>query len=201
MNIKKNELKEKLNKAINSSYAETIAMEADILINSRKTTNPDIQNAHNIAFPNHDISFADHVNSFDTIEQKMGVISGVKGKLFEIKVKGHLDNEFIRSPKRVLSGLIKKSRIVAVAAGKRFTLCATDTGKVFSWGAGTLGQLGHPEKKRQSEPKIIIALSGHTITQITCGNEHSLALSDKGKMFSWGYSQNGCTGIGKTIFH
>ena len=94
MNIKKNELKEKLNKAINSSYAETIAMEADILINSRQTTNPDIENAHKIAFPKHNISFADHVNSFDTIEQQMGVISGVKGKLFEIKVKDHLDNEF-----------------------------------------------------------------------------------------------------------
>ena len=94
MNPNKSELKEKINKAVNSSYAETIAMEADILINSRKTINHDIENAHKIAFPNHDISFSEHVSSLDTIEQKMGVISGVKGKLFEIKVKDHLDNEF-----------------------------------------------------------------------------------------------------------
>ena len=94
MNPNQSELKEKINKAVNNSYAETIAMEADILINSRKTINHDIENAHKIAFPNHDISFSEHVSSFDTIEQKMGVISGVKGKLFEIKVKDHLDNEF-----------------------------------------------------------------------------------------------------------
>ena len=87
-------LKDKIANVINSSYAETIAMEADILINSSRTNNPDIENAHKIAFPNHDISFSEHVSSLDTIEQKMGVISGVKGKLFEIKVKDHLDNEF-----------------------------------------------------------------------------------------------------------
>ena len=100
-------------------------------------------------------------------------------------------------PTRVLAAL-EDVRVVAVAAGKRFTLCATDDGAVFSWGAGTLGQLGHPEKKRQTEPRAIAALSEHRIVAVSCGYEHTLALSAKGELFGWGDCKSGCVGNGKT---
>ena len=38
------------------------------------------------------------------------------------------------------------ANIIDVGCGTRFTICVATSGKVYSWGVGTLGQLGHEEK-------------------------------------------------------
>lgn len=36
------------------------------------------------------------------------------------------------------------------------------------------------------EPKLMSSLSGITITEIACGEHHSLALDNNGDVYSWG---------------
>ncbi|KAM7167524.1 putative E3 ubiquitin-protein ligase HERC6 isoform 2-T2 [Macrochelys suwanniensis] len=88
--------------------------------------------------------------------------------------------------------------IVHVSCGKEHSLAVCNRGKVFSWGAGSEGQLGTGEFKEQSLiPKKIDGLSALRIIQVTCGHYHSVALAQDGRVFSWGQNTHGQLGLGK----
>lgn len=36
------------------------------------------------------------------------------------------------------------------------------------------------------------------IQRVACGDSFSLAMTDSGKIYSWGIGQNGCLGLGDT---
>jgi len=84
------------------------------------------------------------------------------------------------------------ANIIDVGCGTRFTICVATSGKVYSWGVGTLGQLGHEEKRRQQQPKEIKRLSN--ITTVSCGQDHAIALDNSGAIYSWGHAEYGCLG-------
>lgn len=81
---------------------------------------------------------------------------------------------------------------VQVAAGDSVSLALTDDGFVYGWGTfrddkGIFGfsQIrGHEVVSEQSRPVLIKGLKG--IKQITCGENHALALDDKGTVWAWG---------------
>ena len=56
--------------------------------------------------------------------------------------------------------------IVHVVCGQEHTLCLTKEGGVFSFGAGSYGQLGHGTKNDESLPRKIIELMGTEVTQV-----------------------------------
>ncbi|XP_019343662.1 probable E3 ubiquitin-protein ligase HERC6 isoform X5 [Alligator mississippiensis] len=88
--------------------------------------------------------------------------------------------------------------ITRVSCGKEHSLAVSNEGKVFSWGAGSEGQLGTGEFEEQSFiPKKIDGLSNHRVLQVTCGHYHSLALTQDGRVFSWGQNGHGQLGLGK----
>ena len=58
-------------------------------------------------------------------------------------------------------------------------------GKVYSWGYGEDGQLGHGNTEDSLQPKLISKLSNKIVTQIACGHSHSGAISD-GDLYMWG---------------
>ncbi|XP_019408254.1 PREDICTED: probable E3 ubiquitin-protein ligase HERC6 isoform X4 [Crocodylus porosus] len=88
--------------------------------------------------------------------------------------------------------------ITRVSCGKEHSLVVSNEGKVFSWGAGSEGQLGTGEFKEQSFiPKKIDVLLNHRVLQVTCGHYHSLALTQDGRVFSWGQNSHGQLGLGK----
>uniref|UniRef100_A0A8C3H7G1 HECT and RLD domain containing E3 ubiquitin protein ligase family member 6 n=1 Tax=Chrysemys picta bellii TaxID=8478 RepID=A0A8C3H7G1_CHRPI len=90
--------------------------------------------------------------------------------------------------------------IVHVSCGKEHSLAVCNRGKVFSWGAGSEGQLGTGEFKEQSLiPKKIDGLSALRIIQVTCGHFHSVALAQDGRVFSWGQNTHGQLGLGQEI--
>ena len=67
-----------------------------------------------------------------------------------------------------------------VACGWSFTVCVTDRGQTFSWGAASVGQLGHPNKLRQHTAMQIAALKDTVISAVACGENHTLALARYG---------------------
>ena len=82
--------------------------------------------------------------------------------------------------------------IVDVGCGTRFNVCVTTSGRVLSWGVGTLGQLGHDQKRRQRAPKEIEGLSD--IVKVSCGQDHAMVLNEEGVVYSWGHAEYGCLG-------
>ena len=57
---------------------------------------------------------------------------------------------------------------------------------VYAWGNSNAGQLGTGSSTRELVPVNIAALAGITVMQVACGNLHSLALTERGKVYQWG---------------
>ncbi|KAL2215692.1 putative Ran exchange factor Prp20/Pim1 [Thermoascus aurantiacus ATCC 26904] len=76
---------------------------------------------------------------------------------------------------------------VEVAAGDSSSFALTDDGLVYGWGTfrSNDGILGFdPEHRVQRTPILIPSLK--KIKHLACGDNHVLALDDKGAVFSWG---------------
>ena len=62
------------------------------------------------------------------------------------------------------------------------TLLLSKEGKVFSFGDGANGRLGHGNCRNYSLPQPIAALESKRITFIAAGWTHSMAIDDDGKV-------------------
>ena len=94
-------------------------------------------------------------------------------------------------------GTLEGVAIEAIECGSKHTLLLTQDGEVYSWGYNQYGQTGHgPQGLAQWEPRIIKGLEGIKIVQVLAGEEHSLALSEHGEVYSWGRGTQGQLGHG-----
>ena len=59
-----------------------------------------------------------------------------------------------------------RERVTDVVCGKEHCLMLTESGRVYSWGGGSRGQLGHGTLSSESSPRLITALDGLRITKI-----------------------------------
>jgi alpha-tubulin suppressor-like RCC1 family protein len=92
-------------------------------------------------------------------------------------------------------------KCVSIAAGMRHTLCSTSTGDVYGWGSNEDGELAcsEPGTTYVSRPRLVDdpALENEHIVKVSACGRHSLALSNSGKVFSWGFGVFGQLGSGK----
>ncbi|KAJ7392624.1 RCC1 and BTB domain-containing protein 1 [Desmophyllum pertusum] len=100
-------------------------------------------------------------------------------------------------PSLITSGLQMK-KVIQVACGSHHSLALTNDGEVFAWGYNNCGQIGLGNTNNQTLPrKINSAIIGSKkISIIACGQTSSMALSDAGELFAWGYNGNGQLGVG-----
>ncbi|KAI4890058.1 hypothetical protein NFI96_017205, partial [Prochilodus magdalenae] len=109
---------------------------------------------------------------------------------------GQLGHEKARKkPEQVVA--LDAQNIVAVSCGESHTLALNDKGQVFAWGQASDGQLGLANMEECIRvPRNIKSFSDIHIVQVTCGYRHSLALSMRGQIFSWGQNKYGQLGLG-----
>jgi hypothetical protein len=74
----------------------------------------------------------------------------------------------------------------------------TDTGKVFTWGNNSVGQLGLGHDDPAPFPTLVTALSTKVTTFVACGQLHMGVISDAGKVYTWGLNSDGQLGHGNT---
>ncbi|PIN00281.1 putative protein, contains RCC1 domain [Handroanthus impetiginosus] len=87
------------------------------------------------------------------------------------------------------------SKIISIAAGEAHTLALTGDGKVYSWGRGTFGRLGTGSEEDRHFPVRVRFFGSDDdreeklkIVAVAAGAYHSLALSDDGSLWGWGYN-------------
>ncbi|XP_034481052.1 probable E3 ubiquitin-protein ligase HERC4 isoform X2 [Drosophila innubila] len=86
--------------------------------------------------------------------------------------------------------------VTQIACGSRHSMALTEWGQVLSWGDNECGQLGHASDQEIIQlPKIVRYLVSKTVVQIACGNNHSLALTCCGELYSWGSNIYGQLGV------
>ena len=93
------------------------------------------------------------------------------------------------------------SGIVSLSAGYLHGLALTATGQVYGWGRNTYGQLGQDDDVNAYTSAVPVKAPGSSaawtgIQAVVAGGNQSLAMDSSGKVFSWGYSQNGELGDG-----
>ncbi|KAI1887409.1 hypothetical protein AGOR_G00190000 [Albula goreensis] len=97
-----------------------------------------------------------------------------------------------------LVGALDAQKIAGVACGQAHSVAVNEQGQVFTWGAGSGGQLGlGTTEEAVRVPRLIKKLCEHRISQVMCGNQHCVALSKDGQLFTWGQNSSGQLGLGK----
>jgi alpha-tubulin suppressor-like RCC1 family protein len=89
----------------------------------------------------------------------------------------------------------KESQIVQIVKGKHHLLKLTYDGKLYSSGSSYFGVVGLGGNRSSEKPVIIPNLANVKVTMVSSGMYHSLALSDKGDLFSWGMGFEGQLGL------
>ncbi|OBZ74133.1 Protein RCC2 [Grifola frondosa] len=106
-----------------------------------------------------------------------------------------------------------KERVIKAAAGITFSIVLTESGKVFAFGSEEKGQLGNGKAGEhivsagksafdiEVEPAerfevLVKGLEDRKIVQISCGQQHSVALDSEGCVYVWGYNGYCRLGLG-----
>ena len=120
------------------------------------------------------------------------------------------DGSFVGKIKPELKAGLEEVTIVLVACGDRHALALNDRGIVFAWGDGSYGKLGlghytsvctptplsfmyAPSSKSERYPFLPIPL----MRLIACGQTHSAAVDQSGRLYTWGHGQFGALGHGR----
>lgn len=92
------------------------------------------------------------------------------------------------------------SPITKVSCGRSHSLLVNKDGQVFSLGNNSLGQCGRPivEDEIYFGSKKVQRLDDlpRNVIQVECGQDHSMFLTEDGKLFSCGWGADGQTGLG-----
>lgn len=84
------------------------------------------------------------------------------------------------------------------AGGWYHSLALTDEGTIYACGDNSSGQLGDGTTTNRSTPTLVPSLSNQTITAVLAGIDHSLALTNSGAVYAWGWNGYGQLGDGTT---
>lgn len=104
---------------------------------------------------------------------------------------GHGDENDRMTPAfvRPLQGI----KIRKVTMGNDFTLAMDERGTVYAFGANDKGQLGlgPSAHDKQLLPTVIEFLSAIRVADIEAGNNHAAAITEDGKLLTWGRGEDG----------
>jgi len=114
--------------------------------------------------------------------------SGEFGRLGYVDIK--------KQPQPRLLVELGSNVIVKLSLGYYHAAAVSDKGTVFTWGRGINGQLGHGSILNEDSVRPVSALTHCVIVDIACGESHTLALSDKHEVYTWGGGQLGQLGHG-----
>ncbi|XP_075696677.1 protein RCC2 [Rhinoderma darwinii] len=89
-----------------------------------------------------------------------------------------------------------KVRTVASGPCSAHSILITTEGKVWSWGRNEKGQLGHGDIKRVDAPKLVESIQEEVFVYVSCGRNHTLALTENGSVYAFGENKMGQLGLG-----
>ncbi|CAH1419641.1 unnamed protein product [Lactuca virosa] len=90
-------------------------------------------------------------------------------------------------------------KITQVSCGEYHSAAISEDGEVYTWGLGSMGQLGHYSLQSEDKeliPRRVVALNGIFVKSVASGGVHTCALTSKGGLYAWGGGQSGQLGLG-----
>ncbi len=106
-----------------------------------------------------------------------------------------LDDSFTYEP--MLNQYLNDLNIIDMSCGAYHSLVLTSNGDIYAWGDNKSGQIGNrSDSQSQLIPFKINYSMNEKFKAISCGAYHSLALTERGRVFSWGDNVFGQLGHG-----
>eukprot|EP01028_Stygiella_incarcerata_P009579 TRINITY_DN45980_c0_g2_i1.p1 TRINITY_DN45980_c0_g2~~TRINITY_DN45980_c0_g2_i1.p1 ORF type:complete len:397 (-),score=85.40 TRINITY_DN45980_c0_g2_i1:85-1275(-) len=98
----------------------------------------------------------------------------------------------------VIDGLDGNDDIVDVAAGDFHSAAISRFGRLFTWGSGESGCLGHGTSDfNELAPRCVDSLLDiGRVIHVSCGGKHTVVVMEDGRVFSWGDNMYGKLGLG-----
>lgn len=82
----------------------------------------------------------------------------------------------------------KNKTVVYVSSGATHASFVTSDGQMYMIGSSLHGKLGLPniDAMNVANPKLLTIERGLAISQVVCGDYHTLALTESGEVYGWG---------------
>jgi len=99
------------------------------------------------------------------------------------------------------SGSLSGKTVVEIFSGDYHGFALASDNSIHAWGNNIYGQLGDGTTTQRNSPVDITgngSLSGKTVTHITGGTYHAIALASDGSVHGWGFNGYGQLGDGTT---
>ena len=117
---------------------------------------------------------------------------------------GQLGNSLVGTESNVpvnvtTTGVLAGKTVTAIAAGYTHAAALCSDGTLVGWGSNWYGESGGASNTTIGAPVLVSplgVLAGKTITTISAGNHHNLALCTDGTLAAWGYNNSGQLGNG-----
>jgi hypothetical protein len=90
---------------------------------------------------------------------------------------------------------LSDKQIIDASYGCDHSLVLTNCGEVYAWGWNQFGEVGDGSNDNQLIPIKLNAFNDEKVIQISCGYLHSMALTESGRVFSWGRNNFGQLGL------
>ncbi|XP_031387743.1 ultraviolet-B receptor UVR8-like isoform X2 [Punica granatum] len=108
---------------------------------------------------------------------------------------GDFEDHLVPHKLEALSG----SFISQISGGWRHTMALTSDGKLYGWGWNKFGQVGVGDNIDHCSPVQVKFPHDQKVVQVSCGWRHTLAVTERNNVFSWGRGTNGQLGHGECV--
>lgn len=92
-------------------------------------------------------------------------------------------------------------QFITVACGGNHTVAVTRNGKLYTFGLGDKGQLGHGTSWLECQtPKQVSSLGNIHVQYVACGESHTAVITKHGNLYTCGDGRHGKLGMGEESF-
>lgn len=130
-----------------------------------------------------------------SVEKELYTWANVQGGTKMVGQLGHGDRASYRQPRWVEK--LQGKAINQAACGDEFTVCLTDEGHLYAFGSDYYGCMGCGGQHGQEvlAPVLVEFSLDHAVHQVSCGDNHVVALTRNREVFAWGCGEHGRLGL------
>lgn len=90
------------------------------------------------------------------------------------------------------------STTLVVVRDRHHSAAVTLCGRLFTWGHGKSGRLGHGSEEVCMLPTLVEALANQRVVDVAAAETHTAAITGEGELYTWGRDRFGQLGHGST---
>jgi len=108
---------------------------------------------------------------------------------------GHNNEKSELVPKKVRYFVKQRLKVISISAGERHSAAISEKNELYTWGNGSNYRLGHGLLSNEYQPKLVTSLAEYYVSRVSCGANHTVAVTTDGHVYTWGSGLNGRLGI------